>query len=75
MPSEFAFMLLGAASNQSMNSYMDPVTGKNKTYTYYVWNNSKKMGMFGAALSVRGRLPGWVAWLAQLGLFKLVLWQ
>ena len=58
MPSEFAFMLLGAASNQSMNSYMDPVTGKSKTYTYYVWNNSKKMGMFGAALSVAGAATG-----------------
>ena len=58
MPSEFAFMLLGAASNQSMNSYVDPVTGKNKTYTYYVWNNSKKMGMFGAALSVAGAATG-----------------
>ena len=58
MPSEFAFMLLGAASNQSVNSYMDPVTGKNKTYTYYVWNNSKKMGMFGAALSVAGAATG-----------------
>lgn len=58
MPSEFAFMLLGTASNQSMNSYMDPVTGKSKTYTYYVWNNSKKMGMFGAALSVAGAATG-----------------
>ena len=58
MPSEFAFMLLGGASNQSMNSYVDPVTGMNKTYTYYVWNNSKKMGMFGAALSVAGAATG-----------------
>ena len=58
MPSEFAFMLLGAASNQSMSSYMDPVTGTNKTYTYYVWNNSKKMGVFGAALSVAGAATG-----------------
>ena len=58
MPSEFAFMLLGAASNRSMSSYMDPVTGTNKTYTYYVWNNSKRMGAFGAALSVAGAATG-----------------
>lgn len=58
MPSEFAFMLLGPAASQSMSSYMDPVTGKNKTFTYYVWNNQKKMGMFGAALTVAGAATG-----------------
>lgn len=58
MPSEFAFMLLGPAANQSMSSYMDPVTGKNRTFTYYVWNNKKRMGMLGAALTVAGAATG-----------------
>ena len=58
MPSEFAFMLLGPAANQSMSSYMDPMTGKNRTFTYYVWNNKKRMGMLGAALTVAGAATG-----------------
>ena len=58
MPSEFAFMLLGPAANQSMSSYMDPMTGKNRTFTYFVWNNQKRMGMLGAALTVAGAATG-----------------
>ncbi|MFZ8977593.1 MAG: hypothetical protein ACO2Y9_10885 [Pseudohongiellaceae bacterium] len=58
MPSEFAFMLLGPAANQSMSSYMDPMTGKNRTFTYYIWNNKKRMGMLGAALTVAGAATG-----------------
>lgn len=58
MPSEFAFMLLGPSDSRSVNSYADPVSGENKTFTYHVWNNSKKRGMFGAALSVAGAATG-----------------
>ena len=58
MPYEFASMLLGPVASQSISSYLDPVTGKNKTYTFYVWNNQKKRSMLGAAVAVAGAATG-----------------
>jgi hypothetical protein len=58
MPFEFALMLLGPSASQSMSSYMDPLSGENKTFTYHVWHNQKKMGMLGAALTVAGAATG-----------------
>jgi hypothetical protein len=58
MPYEFAFMLLDPSDSRSVNNYADPVSGDNKTFTYHVWNNSKKSEMFGAALSVAGAATG-----------------
>ena len=58
MPAEFASMLLGPVASQSVTSYLDPVTGQNRTYTFYVWNNTKKRSMLGAAVAVAGAATG-----------------
>jgi hypothetical protein len=58
MPYEFASMLLGPIENQTVSSYLDPNTGENKTYTFYVWTNQKKRSMLGAAVAVAGAATG-----------------
>ena len=58
MPSEFAMMLLGPPAQSSMSSYMDPTTGKPKTFTFFVWNNQQKRNLLGSALTIAGAATG-----------------
>ena len=59
MPSEFALMMLGPPSQPpSITSYLDPVTGQPKTYSFFVWNNQKKRNFLGSALTIAGAATG-----------------
>ena len=59
MPSEFALMLLGPPSQPAaITSYIDPYTGRPKSYRFLVWNNQQRRSFLGSALTIAGAATG-----------------